>query len=426
MTPSANCIQPMKLAPWGLLLLLCLAAPLAGQELLQAKPGEVGLSAEKMQRIDKAMQELVDQKTIAGAVTVVARRGKVVHFGKFGMMDVEAKKTMRPDTIFRIYSMSKPITTVAAMMLHEEGKFQLDDPVSKHLPQLKGLKVYNADGEPQPPGREMSVRDLMRHSSGLTYGVFGNTPVDQMYRRAGILGRDTSLRQMVEKLGKIPLQHQPGTRWLYSVSTDVLGRLVEVLSGKSLDEFFQQRIFGPLDMKDTAFHVPAEKLDRFAANYGPAAGGGLRVIDAPANSRYLKPPALFSGGGGLVSTARDYTRFCQMLSGGGRLHGKRLLRAETLAAMTRNQLPDELMPIAFGPVKRAGVGFGLGFSVVVSRQQWDSAAVLGEYGWGGAASTHFWISPKHDLVVVALQQHMPFSFVIERKLKPLVYDAIVE
>lgn len=227
-------------------------------------------------------------------------------------------------------------------------------------------------------------------------------------------------------MSDLPLLYQPGTRWLYSLSVDVLGRLVEVVAKQPLDVFFQQRIFEPLDMKDTAFHVPPAKLGRFAANYGPDGDGGLKAIDAPATSRYRQRPNWLSGGGGLVSTARDYTRFCQMLRNRGELGGVRLLREETMAMMVRNQLPDELMPIAFGAQKRHGVGFGLGFSVRVGGSDWDPAAPVGEYGWGGAASTHFWISPKDDLIVVALQQYMPFSFLIESEVKPLVYDAVLD
>jgi len=425
MTFHPDLLRSTKRLAVSFFVLFCLAMPARATELSTATPEKAGLSAEKLKRVDEAMKDLIERKQVAGAVVVVVRHGKVAYSKPFGMMDIEAGKAMKPDAIFRIYSMTKPITTVAAMMLFEEGKLQLDDPVEKYLPEFKGLKVYGPEGKHAEPKRPMSIRDLMRHTSGFTYGVFGNSPVDKMYRQAKVMDRDATLSEMIGKLGRIPLSHQPGEKWHYSISTDVLGRVVEVTSKKPLDEFFEQRIFKPLDMKDTGFHVPKEKLDRFAANYGPDGKGGLKVIDAPATSRYRRQPKWLSGGGGLVSTARDYTRFCQMLLNGGQLDGKRLLRKETVGMMVQNQLPAEAMPIAFGLQKRHGVGFGLGFSVRVKDSKWDPAAAIGEYGWGGAASTHFWISPKHDLIVVALQQHMPFTFTIANRVKPLVYDAVV-
>jgi len=411
--------------------LLWIVSPAAGQALPTAKPQQVGLSAEGLQRIGPAVQKFIDDKQVAGAVTIVARHGKVAQFEAYGMMDLEAGKPMQKDTIFRIYSMSKPITSVAVMMLYEEGKLKLDDPASKYLPEFNGLKVVeDPDAEEitkVDPQREMTVRDLLRHTSGLTYGLFGNTAVDKLYRQAGVAGAgDGNLQEFVEGLGKIPLLYQPGTKWNYSVSTDVLGRLVEVVSGRPFDEFLAERIFRPLGMADTGFYVPKEKLARFATNYGPKLTGGLTVRDAPAGSRFAKDPKFLSGGGGLVSTAADYMRFCLMLSGKCKLGGKRVLKAETVGLMTRNHLPKEVMPIAFGPAKRQGVGFGLGFSVRVRKTAWESASRVGEYGWGGAASTHFWISPNDELVVVALTQYMPFSDRVERAIKPVVYEAIVE
>ncbi len=395
-------------------------------DLPRTQPEKAGLAGDKLGRIKTTVQGMVDKKETAGAVVAVARHGKVVELEAVGMRDVENKNEMRTDTIFRIYSMSKPITTVAAMILSEEGRFQLDDPVAKYLPEFKGLRVHaGKDDATVEAKRDMTVRDLMRHTSGLSYG-FGISPVDKLYRESKTLDPNDTLADLVTKLGKLPLAYQPGTRFNYSVSTDVLGRVVEVVSGKPLDEFFQERIFKPLDMKDTGFFVPEEKLERFAANYGPGEKGMLKVIDAPAKSRYRTRPKQLSGGGGLVSTARDYVRFCQMLAAGGELQGKRLLRAETVRQMTTNQLPEEAMPLAMGEAKRAGVGFGLGFSVRVAKDKSDPAGVVGEYGWGGAASTHFWISPKHDLVVVVLQQYMPYTSRLENALKPLIYEAIAD
>jgi CubicO group peptidase (beta-lactamase class C family) len=403
------------------------AATACAEDSPRSLPEAVGLSSAKLERIRSVVQAMVDKNEVAGAVTVVARRGKVVHWETFGKMDIDSGKAMQPDTIFRIYSMSKPITTVAALLLWEEGRFQLDDPVSKFLPEFAGLRVHTGTGNDTVEAkREATVRDLMRHTSGLTYGLFSDTPVDRLYRQRLVLSDPKdSLSDLMAKLGKLPLLNQPGTRFQYSVSTDVLGRLVEVVSGTPLDAFFQERIFKPLDMKDTGFFVPEGKIARFAANYGPAEKGGLKVIDAPAQSRFRNRPRLLSGGGGLVSTARDYLRFCQMLVNGGELQGTRLLRAETVQQMASNQLPAEAMPLSL-VMPRPGLGFGLGFSVRVAKSILDPAAIPGEYGWGGAASTHFWISPRHGLIVLALQQFMPYTSRLEASLKPIVYDSITD
>ena len=419
-------MKPFKYVLFSCLCFVTLALAVRADELPQAPPEEVGISSAKLEHAKAAIKDMVDKKQTAGVVALVARRGKVVALDATGMMDIEAGKPMQTDTIFRIYSMSKPITTVAAAILWEEGRFQLDDPVSKYLPEFKHLHVFAANRRnPLPLKREVTIRDLMRHTSGLTYGLFSETGVDKIYREKKVLDRGSSLAEMVAKLGNIPLLYQPGTHFHYSVSTDVLGRLVEVVSGKTLDDFFQERIFTPLDMKDTAFFVPEDKVARFAANYGPDPKGGLKVIEATATSPFRSKPKLLSGGGGLCSTARDYARFCQMLLNGGVLDGTRLLHKETVQQMTSNQLPAEAMPISLGPLKRQGVGFGLGFSVCVAKTADPGSAVVGEYGWGGAASTHFWISPHDEMFVVLLQQYMPFTLRLETTLKPIIYDAIV-
>jgi len=404
----------------------CLPAILIAYELPMATPESVGLSTEKLKDAKAAMQKLVDNNRIAGGVFVVARRGKVVQFETCGMMDIEAGKPMKRDTIFRFYSMSKPITSVAAMILYEQDKIKLDDPVSKYIPEFKGLKVV-ADPEAEAikevaSKREMIIRDLMRHTSGLTYGFFGNTAVDKLYRKSVQLGGGkTTLKDMTKNLAEIPLLYQPGTKWHYSISTDVLGRVVEVASGRSLDKFFAESIFEPLGMVDTAFYVPQDKINRFATNYGPNLQGGLQPVDEPETTRYAKMPTFFSGGGGLVSTASDYMRLCLMLLNKGELEGKRLLKTETVEMMTKNQLPQIAYPIGSGD--RAGVGFGLGFSVRVENNGKPSLRI-GEYGWGGMASTHFWISPNDEMAVVALTQHIPYSNRAENALKPIIYEAI--
>jgi len=398
--------------PMLIVTLLCLVLSCVGYagELAVASPKDLGMSAEKLAGVKTAVQGLVDDKKVAGATVVVARRGRIAFFETFGMMDIEAKKPMAKDSILRFYSMTKPIASVALMMLYEEGKIKLDEAVSKYAPQFEDLKVYSESGNVDAK-RAVTVRDLLRHTSGLTYGFFGNTAVDKMYREKAVFDWQGNLEDMADKLSEIPLLYQPGTRWHYSVSTDMVGYLIEKVSGQPLDEFFQKRIFEPLGMKDTAFHVPAEKVDRFAVCYSLA----LIVSDDPAKSRYLKKPAMRSGGGGLVSTAPDYLRFCQMLLNKGQLDGKRLLRTETVEMMTRNQLPE-------GVTRGDSGGFGLGFSVRTE----DGKFPKGEYGWGGMASTHFWISPRHDLIVIALSQRIPFSGQLENAVKPIIYDSILE
>lgn len=407
----------------------CLPVLLVGYELPTASPEQVGLSSTKLAETRAALQELVDRERIAGGIVVVARQGKVAQFETCGLMDIESEEPMKRDTIFRIYSMTKPITSVAAMILFEEGKLKLDDPVSKYIPEFEGLKVVADQNSEEistvAATREVTVRDLMRHTSGLTYGIFGNTNVDKLYRKNMELSGDKmTLEEMAQKLADIPLLYQPGTKWHYSVSADVLGRVVEVASGQSLDIFFADRIFEPLGMEDTAFHVPAEKMDRFATNYGPKPEGGLQPIDKPETTRYANKPAFLSGGGGLVSTASDYMRFCLMLLNNGKLGDTRLLKGRTVRMMTRDQLPKQAYPIGSGG--RAGVGFGLGFSVRVEPTDQAPASRVGEYGWGGMASTHFWISPRDKTAVVVLTQRIPYSNQAENAVKPIVYDAIVD
>ena len=395
-------------------------------EIPSAKPEAVGLSSDKLAKINVAVDQVVKDGKTAGAVVVVIRRGKIAHFSAHGWQDVAQQRPMQQNTIFRIYSMTKPITTAAAMMLWEDGRFKLDDPVSKYLPELKDLWVY-AGGGADLYGKEqqaMTVRDLMRHTSGLTYGG-GRTPVDQEYREKKFSNRERTLKQFVSELGKMPLKYQPGTRFEYGVSTDVLGRLVEVWSEQTLDKFFQKRIFAPLGMRDSGFAVPDAQIARFATSYGPAEDKGLRVIDAPDTSRYRKQPNMLSGGGGLVSTARDYIRFMQMLLAGGTLDGHRILKADTISLMTKNHIPKKSLPIVQG-FPRIGWGFGLGFAVRLEKTDSEPTTPIGECRWGGAASTHFWFLPKEELAVVVMQQHRPFIRILESEIKPIVYAAIVK
>lgn len=408
---------------------------------LSAAPHEVGLSVDRLAHISATAQEFIDQKQLAGAVTVVARCGKVAHFEAYGMMDIAANKPMQKDTIFRIYSMTKPIAAAAVMMLCEEGKLQLDASASRYLPELGGLKVAAAaDAETLllvEADRDMTVRDLMRHTSGLPGAaryMAGQTAVDKRYREEGLhLLHECDLQEMVERLGRIPLLYQPGTKWHYSIAADVLGRLIEVVSGQPFDVFLAERIFQPLGMVDTGFYVPAEKIDRLAGMYGPTPEGGLQIIDAPeggtghvSENSFIEKPKFLSAGGGLVSTAADFARFCLMLLSRGTLAGKRLMKTESVELMTRNHLPKHLIPLDKKPNKRyAGLGFGLGVSVRVQQTDWVPASQVGEYGWIGGTSTEFWISPKDELVTITLAQHIPFSELSER-VKPFVYDAILK
>ena len=404
-------------------------------------PHEMRLSAKQLACISTTTQRFIDEERLAGAVTVVAWRGKVVHFETHGMMDIEANKPMQKDTIFRIYSMTKPIAAVAVMMLCEEGKLQLDAAASTYLPELGGLKVAaNADKESLTlveANRDMTVGDLMRHTAGLPGAaryMAGQTAVDQCYRGAGLHRLHAcNLQEMVERLGKIPLLYQPGAKWHYSIAADVLGRLIEVASGQSFDVFLDERIFQPLGMHDTGFYVPAEKIERFASMYGPKPSGGLQTIDAPeggtgniSKTSFIQKPKFLSAGGGLVSTAADFAQFCLMLSGRGAFDGKRLMKAESVELMTRNHLPEQLIPLDKKPIERyAGLGFGLGVSVRVQQTDWIPASQVGEYGWIGGVSTEFWISPRDELVAITLAQNIPFSELSE-KVKPLVYAAILK
>lgn len=373
-------------------------------------PGSVELDAEKLKEIDGLMSREVEEGRIAGCQALVARGHQIAYFQMWGHQDREAGKEMAADTIFRIYSMSKPITSVATMQLVEQGKLQLDDPVSKYLPKLADLKVLEIDGEERKEvaaKREMTIRDLLRHTSGLTYGFFGSTPVDQAYVKAGLLVTDENLDQTIGKLSKIPLQYQPGTRWHYSVSTDVLGRVVEVASGQRFDEYLQEHIFVPLEMVDTFFVVPEGKLHRFAQMYRPnKAHSELTVSKSIESFRFTYPDnRFFSGGGGLCSTMRDYLRFCRALLHHGELDGKRIIKEETLREMTKNQLT--------GKMKRGSFEFGLGFRI----------SPEGAYSWGGAAGTRFEINPKRDLITIYMIQIKPDRGDYGKKIRKIVYAA---
>ena len=412
------------------------------------KPETVGMSSARLARLDEVMKRrYVDGGYLPGMLTHVYRKGHLIHTGMCGQMDIERRRPMREDAIFRIYSMSKPITAVALMMLVEEGLIGLDDAVHSHIPAWNNLGVY-ASGTPSlltdaPPSfmttpalRPMKVVDLATHTSGLTYGFMMRTGVDAAYRKAKLVDRQTpgGLKSMIDQLAQIPLDFSPGTAWNYSVSIDVLGYLVEKLSGVSFGEFLRTRLFEPLGMRDTAFYVPPDKAERFTSCYQPETNGGLKLQDDARESTYAVPPLLESGGGGLVSTAHDYLRFCRMMLNGGTLDDVRVLSPKTVALFSLNYLPDgrevaEMSPPGmFSESGYAGVGFSLGCGVNVDVAKTRLPGSLGEYFWGGAAATAFWIDPKEELTVVFMTQVIGSEarLTLRRDLRTLVYSAMTE
>ena len=413
------------------------------------KPETLGMSSARLARLDEVMKRrYVDGGYLPGMLTHIYRKGQLVHTGLCGQMDLERGKPMREDAIFRIYSMSKPLTAVALMMLVEEGLIGLDDTVHSHIPAWKDLGVY-ASGMPSllpdaPPGflttpllRPMKVADLATHTSGLTYGFMMRSAVDAAYRRAKVTDRQTpgGLSEMIDQLARIPLDFSPGTAWNYSVSIDVLGYLVEKLSGMRFGAFLRTRLFEPLGMNDTAFHVPSDKVERFTSCYQPEGGGrGLKLQDDARESPYAKPPVLESGGGGLVSTAHDYLRFCRMMLNGGTLDGVQILSPKTVALFSLNHLPDGrevadmALPGMFSESGYAGVGFSIGVGVNVNVAKTRLPGSLGEYFWGGAAATAFWIDPQEELTVVFMTQVIGSEarLTLRRDLRTLVYAAMTE
>lgn len=403
------------------------------------KARSLGFSSERLARIDRFLQEkYVGPGRMPCAQFVVARKGEIVHETVLGNRDVERGTACTGDTVFRIYSMTKPVTSVALMTLVEEGLIALDDPVAKHIPSWKNMAVFAAGVDPgymtTPVARPMQVVDLLRHTSGLTYGFQSRTNIDAAYRKHRVeemhAGHD--LEAFVEMLAKIPLEFSPGEAWNYSVATDVCGYLVQKVTGKPLDQVFRERIFEPLKMTDTGFYVREDQLDRFAACYNATPQGGLKLQDDPQTSPYLKPPPMFAGGGGLVSTAADYLRFANMLVNGGELDGARILAPKTIRLMASNHLPGgkdltELSRSLFSESTNAGVGFGLGFAVVFDPPKTLIPCSMGEFYWGGAASTAFWVDPVEEVTAVFMTQLLPSStYPIRRELRVLTYQAIVD
>lgn len=370
-----------------------------------------------------ALQEHVESGELAGAVLMIAQDGKVRAFEAMGYQDLENKVPMQTDTIFRIYSMTKPIAGVALMTLYDEGKFKLSDPVEKYIPEFAGLRVAAADGADgmpvtEPATHPMTIRELMSHSGGLTYGFFSQSQVDALYVKANVLDPNTTLKQMVEKLGKIPLWAQPGTTWHYSVSVDVQGYLVEVLSGMPFDQYLNEKIFTPLDMPDTAFYVPAEKADRLARYYGLQGG---RLVSQP-NQAYLEEPIFLSGGGGLVSTAHDYMQFALMLVNEGEWNGRRILSEEAVELMRSDQLPPGIAGL--GGFMDPGNSFGLDFAIVTDSEK-AFGPPAGAHWWFGIAGTWFWIDPVNELVFIGMIQtrDVAQAIGIHRESKRVMYGS---
>ena len=394
-----------------------------------ARPEELGFSAARLTRITAGLKGYVDRKQIAGIVAMVARRGRVVYFETTGTMGLDSSRAMRRDAIFRIYSMTKPITSAAAMILLEEGRFRLNDPLSLYLPMFKNMKVYAPRGGPDydlvPARREITIRDLFIHTAGLSYGFDPNSYLDSLYRDKlqGILEKrsEMTLQEVVEEVAKLPLALHPGTAFRYSFSIDVLGYLIQVLSGKPFDTFLKDRLFEPVGMNDTGFWVPPEKLSRFTATISRNDQGEAFTFDDPATSPYTRPAKFLSGGGGLVSTAEDYLRFCQMLLNQGRAGNIRVLGRKTVELMFANHLTPDV------PSYDPAFGFGLGGAVLLDPARAQRLGSVGSWLWGGAANTKFWIDPREELIGILMLQFMPNDlYPLETDFNNLVYQALVD
>lgn len=405
------------------------------------QPEKVGMSGSRLARIAPVMESYVAERGVAGISTMISRRGEIVHAEQFGFQDTEAGTPMEPDTIFRIYSMTKPIVSTALMLLHEEGAFQLENPVAQYLPAFGATKVSADDGTLVDQVRPMQIRDLLSHTSGLTYDFLADNPVSQLYRDARIMNDATRpLDALIDELATLPLAFQPGTRWHYSVGIDVAARLIEVLSGQALGDFLGARLFDPLGMGDTGFGVPDSQLERVSAMYGlpdligenysaielmeAAFSGFNERIDVSATYPTSTPDVFQRGGLGLFSTTSDYMRFAQMLANGGTLDGERIVGRKTLELMHTNHLPVELLPYELLGLPIPGMGFGLGSRVMLDVAETAGPGSVGEYGWAGAAKTYYWVDPAEELVGLFMSQYMTGMQLPERDFRSLVYQAI--
>ena len=410
------------------------------------KPESVGLSSPRLNRIKAAVGQHLSDDKIAGAVMLVARRGEIVYLDSMGWQDRESKTEMQSDSIFRIYSMTKPITCTAAMMLYEEGRFRLSDPLFTYLPEFADVKVYvSGQGDEmvtEAPNRPITIHDLFTHTSGLSYHFTEYGVVDQLYRDTKQV-RDRPLAEFSADAAKLPLAFHPGTKWRYSIAHDILARVVEVISGQAYDDFLQDRLFGPLGMVDTGFYVPAEKHDRFTTMYGTvsidevdtsvtmwfglAMMGQYRRLNGALDSQQSFKHNSLRGGSGLVSTVQDYWRFAQMLLNDGEFNGQRFLGRKTVELMRSNQLAPDLLPYELSGLYSPGQGFGLGMRVTADVGLAQMMGSVGDYGWGGAANTSFWIDPQEELIGIIMTQHQPSGFIpSSADFRTAVYQAIVD
>jgi len=404
-------------------------------DMAPVKPESVGFSSERLERLHALMQQTVDQKQLAGVVTILARHGKVVDYRTYGVRDMASGAAMTRDTIFRDYSMTKPVTGVAMMILYEQGKWLPSDPISKYIPEFAHLKVFNgvdANGTMilVDPDHAPTMRELMTHTAGFSYGN-GKTPADAMYSDLHVR-QSKNLKEMIDRLAQIPLLYQPGKEWVYSVSMDIEGYIVEKLSGQSLPDFMRDQIFKPLGMKDAGFYVPEEKRSRFATLYENDQHGGLMpdTTNGSNMGNFLTPPAMPSGGGGLTSTAEDYYRFAQMLANGGELNGARILAPATVHLMASNHVPPSLLTGEFSigsQVLRPGFGYGYNCAVVFDPPEANLPDGKGTFFWDGAAGTWFWVDPANDIVFVGMIQRLRGGNPnVEYLSRNVVYQALVD
>jgi CubicO group peptidase (beta-lactamase class C family) len=443
-------IQARRAARFAAFVTLLMACAAGAAELPAARPGDVGLSAERLARLDAAMQAEVDAGRKAGVVVLIARRGRVAHLQAFGMADREANVPMRDDSLFRLYSMTKPITSVALLMLYEEGKFQLSDPLEKYIPAFKGVQVLaGMDGDRMlltPARRPPTIHDVFRHTAGFSYGFNPQDPIDRAYAQNGVnFDAAPSLKQLVAvDLPKVPLLYQPGDRWVYSVAHDVQAYLVELFSGMPFDDFCRERIFEPLGMADATFGVPRSVVARYTANYAPREQGnpasGLVQVEtregvaaaasgpssSPLAAGYARYTDIPFGGLSMSSTAMDYALFGQMLVNGGELNGTRLLGTKTVELMTSNNLPPNIPGISLGGPPSPATGYGLGVSVTLNPAAAGNLGSKGTFGWAGAASTWAILDPEEDLVLILMTQYMVADFDLAARFQTLAYQAIVD
>lgn len=413
----------------AILMLGIFAINLAAQDAKIVAPESVGLSSERLARLDKAMQDDIDQEKTGGIVVLVARHGSIAYHKAFGMADIESGEKMRTDHLFRLYSMTKPVTSVALLMLYEEGKFQLSDPLEKHIPAFKDVKVFggfdnNGKMVLEEPKRKITIHDVFRHTAGFGYGGTDDSPVNKAYREAGIdFAKLDSLKDLVDKLAKVPLLYHPGERWVYSVAHDVQAYLVEHFSGMPFDKFVHTRIIEPLGMKDAVFGIPKEYLSRYTTNYAQAKEGGIQSIDKPENSNYARYTEHPFGGLSLSSTTMDYYLFAQMLLNRGRLNNTQLLGKKTVELMTTNNLPPQVPDIGS---MGGGTGYGLGVSVLLNPARSANLSSVGQFGWGGAATTWVIVDPKEDMISLYFTQFMPTDINLISRFQTLVYQSIVD